>query len=185
MKRGGYLPNKEIEQKIIDNEKLVYFVVSKHFPAYYTDEDIIQCGRIGLWRACKNFNNDKSAFSTFATACIHNEIAKELRNRNRKRNSGYTVSLDQVVGTEKDTGSDITFGQIIPCDEEGYSLVDYDLSAVEKKLSKQQVKIFKMYIDGFNIKEISEIYGFSRQRASQIIKDAQGMARKVLKERKV
>lgn len=170
----------DINQKIIDNEKLVYFVINRHFPDLRRDEDIIQQGRIGLWKACESYDDGKSKFSTFAVKCIFNEIMREIRHRAKERRLGYAVSLDEVIGTEEDSDSEITIGSSIPFIEEGYCIVDHDLSSVVKKMSERNAEVFGMYIYGFSATEISQIFGFSRTWASNIIKDAQYIARKEL-----
>lgn len=174
------MPDDGIEQKIVKNEKLVHFVIGKYFPAFRKDEDIVQCGRIGLWNACKNFDSEKSRFSTFAVRCIFNEIAHELRARSKEWKKGNVISLDEVVGTEEDSKCDITIGNTVPSIEEGYCAVDYDISTVERKLSKRDAKVFRMHLDGSSAAEISQVFGFSRQWAAGVIKNAQYIARKEL-----
>lgn len=170
----------EIEQQIIDNEKLVYFVVHRYFKDLCGDDDIIQCGRIGLWKACEHYDNDRSKFSTFAVRCIINEITNELRARGRERKNVCITSLDQVVGTDKESDSDITIGHTIPFIEDGYYIVDQDLASADEKLSKRNSEVLKMYIFGFSAAEISQAFGFSRTWASNLIKDARRTLRKEL-----
>lgn len=174
------MPDDGVEQKIIENEKLVHFVIGRYFPGYRKDEDIVQCGQIGLWKACENFDGERSRFSTFAARCIFNEIAKELRARSKEQKKGNVVSLDEVIGTEEDPDCDITLGSTIPSIEEGYCAVDYDISSVERKLSKRNAEVFRMHVNGLGAADISRFFGFSRQRAAGIIKDAQYIARREL-----
>ena len=174
------MSNQEIEHQIIDNEKLVYFIINKYFYDYRADEDLIQCGRIGLWRACERFDGGKSKFSTFASKCIYNAIVHELQNRNNEWKLGCVESLDRVIETDRESGSDITVGHLIPVIEEGYCEIDYDLSSVKKKLSERDAEAFQMHLDGFKAVEIAELYGFSRSWASRVIRDAQYIARKEL-----
>lgn len=148
------MSEQEIEQKIIDNEKLVYFVINRHFSDFRNDDDIVQCGRIGLWQACKRYDDEKSKFSTYAVKCIFNEILEEIRNRNKGFGKCYVTSLDEVIGSEDD-GSDITVGHLIPSVEPGYCIVDHNLSSVERKLSDRDVEVFRLYIYGYRASEIS------------------------------
>lgn len=53
------MTTKEIEQAIISNEKLIYFVINRYYPDFIEDEDIIQSGRIGLWKACISYDSSK------------------------------------------------------------------------------------------------------------------------------
>lgn len=174
------MSDQEMEQQIIENEKLVYFVINRYFHAYHADDDLVQCGRIGLWRACNGFDSSRGKFSTFATKCIYNEIVREIRCRSSEREAGYIESLDRVIGTDEESGGDITVGQMIPVIEDGYCEIDYDISSVEKKLSARDTDVFRMYIDGFRPAYIARAYGFTRSWASGVIKNAQYIARREL-----
>lgn len=69
-----------INAKILENKKLVYFIINKYYPERRNDEDIIQVGMIGLWKAIELFDESKGyKFSTFATTVIRNAIKQELR----------------------------------------------------------------------------------------------------------
>ena len=47
-------------------------------------EDCIQVGLIGLLKAIRNYDSEKSKFSTFATVCIRNEILKFMKKQSRQ-----------------------------------------------------------------------------------------------------
>ena len=172
--------SQEIEQKIIDNEKLVYFVVHKYFKDLSNDEDIIQAGRIGLWKACEHYDDDKSKFSTFAVKCINNEIKNELRARFREKNKACVASLDQIIGVDEEFDSGVTIGNVIPFVEGGYSIIDHDLQSIEKKLPKRNADVFRMHVFGFSAAEISKYFGFSRTWASNLIRDVRSTFKKEL-----
>lgn len=178
------MSSQEIEQMVLDNRKLVYYIVNQRFYDLRHDDDVIQSGMIGLWRACLRFDHTKGEFSTFACHCIFNEISGELRSRKAGLEGEGVLSLDEPCGLDKETGSPITRGHMIADKRNDYSIADYDLSCVEKKMSERDFAIFKMYIAGFTVVEIGEIFGFSRAWASKIIQTAQAKARKVLQPSK-
>lgn len=86
------------QQLIEDNMNLVYFLISKRYPTFIGDDDIAQCGMIGLCRAADTWNEDKSAFSTYASSCILNEIKREFRTRCKHQD---TLSLDYTYPNEE------------------------------------------------------------------------------------
>lgn len=174
------MTNQEIEQAIIDNEKLVYFVVNKFFPEFRGDEDIIQVGRIGLWKACANYDNSRSKFSTFATKCIYNAIKAELSDRAKELCwSGEVVSLDEPLYFNKD-GNAVTLAHLIPDPSDEYCAIDYDLSFLSGKLSERDAEVFKLSVYGFSATEIGRAFGYTRAWASRIIRKAQTLARKMM-----
>lgn len=72
------------EQKIINNMGLVHYVLHKYFPLYIDNQDNIQNGYVGLIKAVDSFDESTgNTFSTYATRCIFNEIAMDLRRRNK------------------------------------------------------------------------------------------------------
>ena len=81
-------------QKFIeDNIGLVYYLVQKYYPHLAKDEDIIQCGTIGLCEAAENWKK-QSKFSYYAKSRILGAIKDELRNRNRW---SVETSLEQLL----------------------------------------------------------------------------------------
>ncbi len=72
------------EEMFEKNRNLVYFFVNKHYPKCRNDEDVIQTGFLGLWKACQNFDKSRGIkFSAFATKCILNEIGMLMKMQNK------------------------------------------------------------------------------------------------------
>lgn len=171
------MAEQEINEMIKDNEKLVYFVIHRYFPGFHDDEDVVQCGCIGLWRACANYDSTKGKLSSFATSCVKNAIGAELRSRERHRWFDSMQSLDAPMYLDDD-GNDVTLVQRIPDTEDGYCTVDWDVSHLRGKLSKRDFKAFLMNVQGFTMGEIGKELGVSRQRAYALVSNAQEAARR-------
>ena len=62
-------------------------------------EDCIQVGLIGLLKAIRNYDPDRSKFSTFATICIRNEILR-FKNKNKKHNNCLHI-VDNISYCDK------------------------------------------------------------------------------------
>ena len=87
------------KQKFIEeNMKLVYVIIREYYPTFISDEDIIQCGMIGLCKAANKWEK-RGKFSSFARKIILDEIRNELRYRNK---FSVEVSLDKVLEEDKD-----------------------------------------------------------------------------------
>lgn len=170
------MTGQKVEQAIIDNEKLIYLVIKRHFPNFYNDEDVIQVGRIGLWKACVGYDSSISKFSTYAYKCILNEIRGEVRNQMKAQMFGDVASLDEPLYFDKD-GSAITLAHIIPGHNDDYCMVDYDLSPLKGKLSKQDIEVLKLRLYGFSTTEIGKVFGHTRAWASRVMKNAQAVAK--------
>lgn len=145
-----------MNQKLVEeNINLVYSVVNKYYPTFRQDEDIIQCGMLGLCQAADTWDESRGKFSTFAYTCIIYEIIREFHRR--KKHKGV-LSLE----LEKHDGDDapVTLGDLLVGDED----VDYvDFDAFYDTLTPTQQKIVKYRLAGLNFNEISSKLGISKQ----------------------
>jgi len=70
-------------------------------------DDLIQEGRIGFWKAVRDYSTEKGRFSSFAELCVTRQILTAVKTATRKKHrplNGYT-SLDQARNKEEETGS--------------------------------------------------------------------------------
>ena len=143
------------QQLIEDNMNLVYSLISKEYPSYLGDEDIIQTGMLGLCQAADKWDESRGKFSTFAWYCIRNEILKEF---NRRAKHQGVLSLDYEISDAD--GERASFGNCIVGQEDvGY--VDTDVKV--ERLNKTQLKVFELYRNGMRTNEIATTLGISRQ----------------------
>ena len=173
------MTTQEIEQAVIDNEKLVFFVINKHFPALRGDEDIIQVGRIGLWEACVDYDSSKSKLSTFAVSRIFFSIKTELNKRAKQQRFGDVLSLDEPQYFDED-GDAVVLANLIQDKRNDYCAIDYDISFLKKKLSAKDFEIFRLSVEGFTSAEIARLFGCTRSWTSAVIRKAQAICREVM-----
>lgn len=159
------------EELYIQNENLVYFIISKYYPDYLGDEDLAQECKIGLWRAATSYDETKSTFSTFASKCIINAILQYFRNN---KNKIKTVSLDQLAFNSDDT--DLTLQDLILDDSSEYRIhsVVYKhlIEEIRDRLSTADSKlllpVFDLWLAGCTCTQIGDRMGISKQRANQL-----------------
>lgn len=71
-----------MDELIEENMGLVVTIVDKFGPKNYTErEDLIDAGRIGLWKALKNYNKESGLISTYAWRPIRWSIIREIKNK--------------------------------------------------------------------------------------------------------
>lgn len=144
------------QQLIEDNMKLVYHLIHREYPTYINDEDIIQCGMLGLCKAADKWDESKSKFSTFAMFCIRSEIQMEFRKR--AKHERYILSLDYEI--DDGEGGTSTFGDIIVGDEDvPYFDIGIDLS----KLNKKERQIAELLPTGMTQADIARELGITKQ----------------------
>ena len=168
-KKIAYLANNNLENKADDElvilakqgseealeeilsryKELVNMKVSKYFIIGAEKEDIVQEALIGLYKAVKNYENDKqNSFKSFANLCIERQLITAIKTSNRQKHIplNSSVSLNTTVyDNDEDTSLMELFNSKTaedPLDtitkKEYYELIgnkiDENLSDFEKKV---------------------------------------------------
>jgi RNA polymerase sporulation-specific sigma factor len=127
-------------------------------------EDIVQEGMIGLYKAIRDFKEDKlSSFKAFAELCITRQIITAIKTATRQKHiplNSY-VSLDKPIYDEE---SDRTLMDVISgakvLDPEDLIINQEEFDQIEVKmaelLSDLERKVLALYLDGQSYQEISE-----------------------------
>ncbi|MFZ3590871.1 RNA polymerase sporulation sigma factor SigH [Bacillus sp. DJP31] len=127
-------------------------------------EDIIQEGMIGLYKAIRDFKEDKlSSFKAFAELCITRQIITAIKTATRQKHiplNSY-ISLDKPIYDEESdrTLMDVISGAKILNPEEliinKEEFDDIELKMAEL-LSDLERKVLALYLDGQSYQEISD-----------------------------
>lgn len=127
-------------------------------------EDIVQEGMIGLYKAIRDFKEDKlTSFKAFAELCITRQIITAIKTATRQKHiplNSY-VSLDKPIYDEESdrTLMDVISGAKILDPEEliinQEKFDDIELKMAEL-LSDLERKVLVLYLDGRSYQEISE-----------------------------
>lgn len=144
------MKSSERDDLIVNNMKLVYFIINRYYPKFIGDEDVKQEGMVALINAANKWDPSRSRFSTYASICILNHIGKYLEHEGHRIK---TVSLDDVCASDED-GNQTLLSEVIAGDDtidltfslfaEFYdSLCDYDKKLLELSLVMSQTEIGK------------------------------------------
>lgn len=164
-----------VEQVHLGNTDALDFLISKYrlfvkakarsyFLVGADREDIIQEGMIGLYKAIRDFKEDKLAsFRAFAELCITRQIITAIKTATRQKHiplNSY-VSLDKPVYDEDSerTLMDIITSPVI--DDPEYLMINReDYHYLEQKmaevLSELEQQVLIRYLEGQSYNEISE-----------------------------
>jgi RNA polymerase sporulation-specific sigma factor len=126
-------------------------------------EDIIQEGMIGLYKAIRDFKEDKlSSFKAFAELCITRQMITAIKTATRQKHiplNSY-VSLDKPIYDEESdrTLLDVICGTKVS-DPEELIINQEEFDDIEVKmaelLSDLERKVLMLYLDGRSYQEIS------------------------------
>ena len=163
------------EELYFQNEPLVRWTIKKYYPDFIDDEDLIQEGRIGLWRACLAYDEKKGLkFSPVAVSYIRNALRhgyEKLYGRSLgKRQFLWNVqSLYESIGCD-----DLLLKDIIPGDTDVAFL---DISGALSRMSDRDREILYLTIAGFSQKEIAKKVHVSERTIYRVIQVAKTIVR--------
>lgn len=158
-------------------KNLVRAKASIHILSGLDREDLIQEGMIGLFKATRNFEQDKGAsFKTFAELCVDRQVITAVRSSRRQKHTplNFYVSLDRPVDDAMSSGGrgkrrilaetladvevlnplSVVIGQ-----EES----EKALACFSKMLSRLETQIVELKMAGNSYKEIASKLGVSRK----------------------
>jgi RNA polymerase sporulation-specific sigma factor len=122
-------------------------------------EDLVQEGMIGLFKAIRDFDARKNAhFKTFAMLCVSRQLASAIKQSNRFKN----MPLNTYVSFYQDYGDDLKVldsfegGELSPeqilIDRENSDAL---IKAINDKLSQLEKKVLYKYIQGLSYSQIA------------------------------
>lgn len=145
------------ESLFFDNTGLVPYTIRK-YTAMTVDEDIMQEGLLGLWKAALHYDtNSAIRFPTYAVQCIRNQIWSGERTKIRG-NIPNTVSLqERVMDNSKTTYMDLVKD---PKAEEPYLDLETE-DMFDKFFTDEEKAILTFRLKGIGLWRASNMLGHS------------------------
>ncbi|HET7628971.1 MAG TPA: RNA polymerase sporulation sigma factor SigH [Bacillales bacterium] len=155
--------NKALEYLIDKYKNFVKAKARSYFLVGADREDIIQEGMIGLFKAIRDFQDDKlSSFKAFAELCITRQMITAIKTATRQKHiplNSY-VSLDKPIYDEDSdrTLLDVICGSKVS-DPEETIIHQEEFDNIEGKMSEilsdLEQNVLMLYLDGRSYQEIS------------------------------
>ncbi len=132
------------------------------------NDDLIQEGMIGLYKAISKYDPSKEAsFFNFADLCIARQIYTAVTASNRKKHTplnSYISLNSNGVGVDSEDFSmlkvlntlTIKNPEDLVIDKENLGMIEYE---IERSLSNFEKQVLKLYVSGIGYVEISEELG--------------------------
>jgi RNA polymerase sigma-H factor len=145
-------------------EEFVKLKARSYFLIGADREDIIQEGMIGLYKAIRDYREDRdTSFKAFAEICITRQIITAIKTATRQKHAPLNtyVSLNNPISESDDPDrlyidflSDKTLdpGEVVVSVEEAESIREN----FRKMLSDLETKVLRLYIEGRSYQEIAE-----------------------------
>lgn len=156
------------QEQLIDRyKKLVRIKARGYYIMGGDNEDIIQEGMIGLYKAIRDFNDEKQVnFQSFAVLCITRQIHTAIKSANRQKHIplNSSLSLDRAVYDENE---DFTYLETLANNDitnpESLVISNENKSALEKQigdsLSTLEKHVLFLYLRGKSYAEIADVIG--------------------------
>lgn len=152
---------------LVDKYKnLVRMRARSYFLVGADNDDLIQEGMIGLYKAIRDYNVEKNVtFMTFASLCISRQIMTAVTAYNSQKNSplNKSISLDSPVTDEM--GENTVLSEVIASKDDGNPEEMYiakeqasvAIANLFSNLSKMERQVLELYIEGLSYIEIAQV----------------------------
>lgn len=96
--------NKEVEQMIEDNKKLIYKIANSIYinNKLFSKEDLIQIGFLALVKNGHKYDENRGKVSTFITHCVRNDMIKFIKSNKMQSDLIYTENTNLSYNTDDD-----------------------------------------------------------------------------------
>lgn len=131
----------------------------------YDYQELLQCGRLAVYKSILAYDNSSSKFSTFVSHVIDNELINYLRKLNSQKQKINSDTIPLNNQGEIEYINDIGDTSYIPVSSDDKSperqLIDeealaYAIKEVGLKLSDMEFDILKLKLSGLKQKEIAD-----------------------------
>jgi RNA polymerase sporulation-specific sigma factor len=147
----------DIMDYLIDKYK--FMVLQKARMLYLVggeQEDLIQEGMIGLFKAVRDFREDKDAsFHTFAQLCVDRQLYNAIQSSNRQKHqplNSYVSLSSEEWENELHSMSQQSPENIIIAEENAARLE----TKIQQQLSTFENQVLRLYLEGDNYLQIAE-----------------------------
>lgn len=154
------------------------------------NEDLIQEGMIGLFKAVRDFDSGRDAsFHTFAELCISRQMYTAVQASKRQKHFPLNtyVSLDSGDGTPDDQEglhlAELLADRTELSPEELFldkERVAYLEEAIDRELSDFERQVLDLYITGMSYSEIAKVLGRDEKATDNALQRLKAKIRKML-----
>lgn len=163
IRRAQQGDNQAINLLIQKNMDIVYAKARYFFIKGLDREDVIQEGLVGLYKAIRDYQEDRSAsFRGFAQLCIHRQLVSAIKRANRQKHIplNSSTSIDRSIDFNEGSRS---YKEIIPNNdrdlEDRYiykEQLNLLFKVLDETLTNLEKEVFLQYLENRSYQEISE-----------------------------
>lgn len=151
-------------------------IARRYFIIGAADDDRIQEGMIGLFRAIRDYRPERHAsFRAFAELCVERQVITAVKAANRLKHTPLNtyVSVDMPAYGEGDRTVGDVIGPVSLLDPEtiviGRETCDRLQTQLDSRLSPLERQVLALYIDGANYRDVAARLGKSEKSIDNAI----------------
>ncbi len=152
------------------------------------NEDLIQEGMIGLFKAVRDYDSGRDAsFATFADLCVSRQMYTAVQASTRKKHTPLNTYISLYAGRgeaeeaglveELPAGSGSNPEEIL-IDRENLEGLE---QAIERELSSFEKQVLDLYLTGMSYTQIARVLGRDEKSTDNALNRMKGKLRKCLK----
>ena len=148
------------------------------------NDDLIQEGMIGLFKAVRDYQPEKEAsFQTFARICVDRQIYNAIQNSNRQKHQPLNsyISFSQEDGENEEHLPDmwVENPESIIIDQENVRDLEQEITCT---LSPMENQVLDYYLDGNGYTEIAKIMGKTPKSIDNALQRIRGKIKEQLEK---
>ena len=188
--------DEQIEAMYYEHEKYILPTIYKKFPNYKTFsethglelDDLIQYGRIGLYKACKTFDSKKGLnMRSYVIQHIVWTIMTEVKKNSLNNVSNKSLHLLEKISLEQEftiDGEAVFLHEAIGAVDEGYKEIEYTsmVELLKGRVPDKFLIALEMRKNGYTHSEIGEKLGVTPQRCNNLLRTYHKLLRDIMFE---
>ena len=152
------------------------------------EEDLIQEGMIGLFKALRDYDCGRDAsFFTFAELCINRQIYTAIQAADRKKHIPLNSYISLSGSRDDEEGeNDKIMGEVSDVNQNPESMfIDKQNlqeleSAIERELSFFEKQVLDLHITGMGYAQIAKVLGKDEKSTDNALQRAKGKIKKIV-----
>jgi RNA polymerase sporulation-specific sigma factor len=156
------------------------------------NDDLIQEGMIGLFKAIRDYDSGRDAsFYTFADLCISRQIYKAVQASNREKHTPLNtyISLYTNMADSANDGNPVELVNVLESDIENNPeqlMIDQENVAhieaiIDKELSSFEKQVLDLYLTGMSYSQIAKVLSRDEKSTDNALQRLKAKLRRVVK----
>ncbi len=153
------------------------------------NEDLIQEGMIGLFKAIRDYDSGRDAsFYTFADLCISRQMYTAVQASHRQKHWPLNTYVSLYGSHSQGDSEELELAEALPPDQDqnpetlfiDRERVEYLEGQIDKELSGFEKQVLDLYLTGMSYSQIAKVLGREEKSTDNALQRLKGKIKKML-----